>query len=136
MVPYFMKINNKVKKIEKVFFIHGGVDEDREEVRVSPEEQDNTCIIVALRNFSTGINIKNLHNVIFLSPSKSRSETYNLLVESLEKQKQSEAKLFDIDDDTTYNSRKNYTLNHFIERVKIYNQEQFNYDISTINIKE
>ena len=46
------------------------------------------------------------------------------------------AKLYDIADDTTLNSRKNYTLNHFIERVKIYNQEQFNYEISTIDIKE
>ena len=46
------------------------------------------------------------------------------------------AKLYDIADDTTINNRKNYTLNHFIERVKIYNQEQFNYDITTINIKD
>ena len=28
------------------------------------------------------------------------------------------------------------TLNHFIERVKIYVQEQFNYEITSVNIKD
>ena len=41
----------------------------------------------------------------------------------------------DIADDCTYNSRKNYTLNHLIERIKIYNEENFNYEILTINLK-
>ena len=46
-----------------------------------------------------------------------------------------EATLFDIGDDTTYKSRKNYTLNHLIERIKIYNEEKFNYDIITVKLK-
>ena len=87
--------------------------------------------------FSTGINIKNLHNVIFASPSKSRIRNLQSIGRVLRKGKNKvKAKLYDIADDTTSNNRKNYTLNHFIERVKIYNQEQFNYDITTINIKE
>ena len=45
------------------------------------------------------------------------------------------ATLYDIADDSTYNSRKNYTLNHFIERVKIYTEEEFNYEIIPINLK-
>ena len=28
--------------------------------------------------------------------------------------------------------KKNYTLNHFIERIKIYNEENFNYEIVNI----
>jgi hypothetical protein len=46
------------------------------------------------------------------------------------------AVLYDIADDCTLNSRKNYTLGHFIERIKIYNEEKFNYEILTINLKE
>ena len=45
------------------------------------------------------------------------------------------AVLYDISDDCTYNSRKNYTLNHFIERIKIYSEEKFNYEIITIQLK-
>ncbi len=42
----------------------------------------------------------------------------------------------DIADDRTYNSRKNYTLNHLIERIKIYNEENFDYEILEIKIKD
>ena len=132
------QINNKVEEGRKVFFIHGGVDaEEREEVRRITEEQDNAIIVASYGTFSTGINIKNLHNVIFASPSKSRIRNLQSIGRVLRKGKNKvKAKLYDIADDTTSNNRKNYTLNHFIERVKIYNQEQFNYDITTINIKE
>ena len=134
----FDEINSKVKEGRKVFFIHGGVDtESREDVRRITEEQDNAIIVASYGTFSTGINIKNLHNVIFASPSKSRVRNLQSIGRVLRKGKNKvKAKLYDIADDTTINSRKNYTLNHFIERVKIYNQEQFNYDITTINIKD
>ena len=134
----FDDLNKRAEEDRKVFFIHGGVDaEDREQVREITEEQNNAIIVASYGTFSTGINIKNLHNVIFASPSKSRIRNLQSIGRVLRKGKNKvKAKLFDIADDTTCNSRKNYTLNHFIERVKIYNQEQFNYDISTINIKE
>ena len=38
-------------------------------------------------------------------------------------------------DTITLNSRKNYTLNHLIERIKTYNEENFNYEIITIQLK-
>ena len=65
-------INKKVSDGRKVFFIHGGVDEDREQVRKITEEEKDAIIVASFGTFSTGINIKNLHNVIFASPSKSR----------------------------------------------------------------
>jgi predicted helicase len=56
-----------------VFFVHGGVDtEDREKVREITEKENNAIIVASYGTFSTGINIRNLHNVIFASPSKSR----------------------------------------------------------------
>ena len=44
--------------------------------------------------------------------------------------------LYDIADDATYKSRRNYTLNHLIERLKIYNYEKFNYEIINISLKK
>ena len=45
------------------------------------------------------------------------------------------ATLYDISDDCSTKSKRNYTLNHFIERIKIYNEEKFNYDIISIQLK-
>ncbi len=45
------------------------------------------------------------------------------------------ATLYDIADDISYKSRRNYTLNHLIERIKVYNEENFNYDIVKIPLK-
>ena len=42
---------------------------------------------------------------------------------------------YDIADDISYKSRRNYTLNHLIERIKVYNEENFNYDIVKIPLK-
>ena len=131
-------VNNSVNHDRKVFFIHGGVDaEDREEVRKITEEETNAIIVASYGTFSTGINIRRLHNVIFASPSKSRVRNLQSIGRVLRKGKDKvKAKLYDIADDLTTGSKKNYTLNHFIERVKIYVQEQFNYEIISINIKD
>ncbi len=136
--PLYELIYNAKKANRKVFFIHGGVDtEERELVREITEREEDAIIIASYGVFSTGINIRNLHNVIFASPSKSRIRNLQSIGRVLRKGKnKTKAMLYDISDDCTYNSRKNYTLNHLIERIKIYNEEKFNYEIITINLKE
>ena len=134
----YEKINN-IKHIDrKVFFVHGGVDADqRESIREITENESNAIIVASYGTFSTGINIKRLHNVIFASPSKSRVRNLQSIGRVLRKGKDKvKATLYDIGDDCTYNSKKNYTLNHLIERIKIYNEENFNYEIITIQIKK
>ena len=129
--------NNNIIENRNVFFIHGGVDtEDREKVREITEQENNAIIVASYGTFSTGINIKNLHNVIFASPSKSRIRNLQSIGRVLRKgDKKTKATLYDIADDISYKSRKNYTLNHLIERIKIYNQENFNYDIVNIPLR-
>ena len=133
----YEKINNIKHTDRKVFFVHGGVDaEQRESIREITENERNAIIVASYGTFSTGINIKRLHNVIFASPSKSRVRNLQSIGRVLRKGKDKvKATLYDIGDDCTYNSRKNYTLNHLIERIKIYNEENFNYEIITIQIK-
>ena len=136
--PLYELIYNAKKTNRKVFFIHGGVDtEEREMVREITEREKDAIIVASYGVFSTGINIRNLHNIIFASPSKSRIRNLQSIGRVLRKGKnKTKAILYDISDDCTYNSKKNYTLNHLIERIKIYNEEQFNYEIITINLKE
>jgi len=136
--PLYEMINNKKIDNRNVFFIHGGVDtEDREKVREITEQESNAIIVASYGTFSTGINIKNLHNIIFASPSKSRIRNLQSIGRVLRKgDKKTKATLYDIADDIRYKSRKNYTLNHLIERIKIYNEENFNYDIINVPIKD
>jgi superfamily II DNA or RNA helicase len=135
--PLYELINNSIAKGRHVFFVHGGVDtEDREKVREITEKENNAIIVASYGTFSTGINIRNLHNVIFASPSKSRIRNLQSIGRVLRKgDNKTKATLYDIADDISYKSRKNYTLNHLIERIKVYNEENFNYDIVNIPLK-
>ena len=131
-------INSNVLEQREVFFVHGGVAaEEREKVREITETQNNAIIIASYGTYSTGINIKNLHNVIFASPSKSRIRNLQSIGRVLRKgNNKTKATLYDIADDISYKSRRNYTLNHLVERIKIYNEENFNYDIISIPLKK
>jgi len=137
-LPLYEAINSSAEKGRKVFYVHGGVNaEERELVREITEKENNAIIVASYGTFSTGINIKNLHNVIFASPSKSRIRNLQSIGRVLRKGNgKNQAVLYDIADDCTKQNRKNYTLNHLIERVKIYNEEQFNYEFIQVNLKE
>jgi superfamily II DNA or RNA helicase len=121
----------------KVFFIHGSVDaDDREQIRKIVETETNAIIIASYGTFSTGINIRNLHNVVFASPSKSRIRNLQSIGRGLRKgDKKSKAVLYDIADDLRSGQYVNFTLRHFSERIKIYNEEKFPYKIYKIGLK-
>lgn len=120
----------------KIFFVHGGVDgEERDSIREIVEQENNSIIVASFGTFSTGINIRNLHNVIFASPSKSRVRNLQSIGRGLRKSDtKEEATLFDIADDLTWKAKKNYTLLHFMERVKVYNEEKFEYKIYKVSL--
>ena len=134
--PLFKQIRDRAGK-RKVFFVSGSVNaEEREKIRTVTEKEKNAIIVASVGTFSTGINIRNLHNIIFASPSKSQIRVLQSIGRVLRKgDKKTKATLYDIADDISYKSRKNYTLNHLIERIKIYNEENFNYDIVNIPLK-
>ena len=133
-LPLHELINNYTDK--SVYLVHGGVEtEDREEIRWLTERSNNSIIVASLGTFSTGINIKNLHNVIFASPSKSRIRNLQSIGRVLRKgENKSKATLYDIADDISTDTGKNYTLRHLYERIKIYNEENFNYEIVEVTI--
>ena len=121
----------------KVFFVYGGTDtEQREEIRRLTENEKDAIIVASYGTFSTGINIKNLHNIIFASPSKSRVRNLQSIGRGLRTSETKDScNLYDIGDDLTWKSKKNYTLLHMIERIKIYNDEHFDYKLLRIPIQ-
>ena len=122
---------------KKVFFVYGGVEaEEREKIRFITEKSEGAIVIASYGTFSTGINIRNLHNIVFASPSKSRIRNLQSIGRGLRlKDNNSSATLYDISDDLTYNEKENYTLAHFRERINIYNEEDFNYEIHNVELK-
>jgi len=134
--PLFDLINSKVEEGRKVFFVSGEVaTSDREAIRKIVEKQKDAIIVASLGTFSTGINIRNLHNIIFASPSKSQIKVLQSIGRGLRQSDNGQTtRLYDIADDLHWHKRKNYTLIHSAERVKIYSKEQFNYQLHEVPI--
>ena len=128
-------IKDKAKD-KRVSFVYGGVDATRREtIRELTEKSDNAIIVASSGTFSTGINIRNLHNIIFASPSKSRIRNLQSIGRGLRlKDNKSHATLYDVADDLSYNNKENYTLAHFRERINIYSGEDFDYEIHNIEL--
>jgi superfamily II DNA or RNA helicase len=121
---------------KKIFFVHGGVPtQEREEIRRICESSNDSIILASYGTFSTGINIKNLHNVIFASPSKSRIRNLQSIGRALRlHDSKSRATLYDFADDISNGRNRNATLNHLIERIKIYKDEKFDYSVTEIKL--
>ena len=132
MIKDTEKIGNR-----KVFFVYGGTDtNDREEIRRIMEIENNAIVVASYGTFSTGINIRNLHNIIFAMPTKSTIRTLQSIGRGLRQSEGKEqATLYDVADDLRYKKHMNYTLKHFVERTKIYNDEQFPFKIYKIGLK-
>ena len=115
----------------KVFFVFGGTETaDREDIRRITELENDAIIVASYGTFSTGINIRNLHNIIFASPTKSKIRNLQSVGRGLRKgDAKTSCNLYDIGDDLTWKARKNYTLLHMIERIKTYNDEHFEYQL-------
>jgi superfamily II DNA or RNA helicase len=118
----------------KTFFVFGGTKtETREQIRAIAEGERNAIIVASYGVFSTGINIRNLHNIVFASPSKSRIRNLQSIGRGLRlSENKEETVLYDISDDLRSGARKNFAYQHFEERIKIYEEEKFPYKIYNI----
>ena len=129
-------IKNKVGDTRKVFFIHGQVEaEARNEMRKIVEASNDAIIVGSVGVLSTGTNIKRLFNIIFASPSKSQVRVLQSLGRGLRLgSDKSHCVLYDISDDLSWKKHKNFTLKHFIERVRMFTEQKFNYKLIRINL--
>ena len=134
--PLFNLIRDKADENRKVFFVSGGTDvSDREAIRGIVEKQNDAIVVASLGTFSTGINIKELHNIIFASPSKSQIRVLQSIGRGLRKSSDGRKTwLYDISDDLSWKSRKNFSLLHSWERLKIYQKEEFEYNTVEVSI--
>jgi len=122
-------IDEKAHEDRKVFFVSGATEtSDREAIRKITEKQTDAIIVASLGTFSTGINIRNLHNIIFASPSKSQIRVLQSIGRGLRKSDDGRVtQLYDITDDLSWGNQQNFALLHSWERLKMYKAENFIY---------
>lgn len=118
----------------KIFFVSGSTDvDDRERIRALVEKETDAIIVASSGTFSTGINIKNIHNIVFAAPTKSQVRVLQSIGRGLRKSDNDETTVvIDISDNLSWKSKKNHTMKHAIERVNIYAKESFNYKLYEI----
>ena len=123
---------------KKVFFVHGGVSGvDRDEIRGIVEKETDALIVASYGTFSTGVNIRRLSNIVFASPSKSKIRVLQSIGRGLRTHTDKDTtKLFDIVDDLRWRKWTNFTLKHYGDRLKIYNDEEFQYKIHSYTLKD
>lgn len=125
------------KKVEdrgkKLYYVSGKVHvDDREQIRKIVDNNNNSILLASYGTFSTGINIKNIHNIIFAISSKSQIRVLQTIGRGLRLSKDgSTTRLYDISD---YMGRNNFSMRHCEERKNIYSNEKWNYKVLKINI--
>jgi superfamily II DNA or RNA helicase len=124
------------KKNDKVFYVHGDTDvTDREAIRGIVEKSDDAIIVASLGTYSTGINIRNLHNIVFAAPTKSQVKVIQSIGRGLRTADNGQmTKLYDVVDDLLWQGKENYAVKHAGERIKMYDKEKFEYELYKVKI--
>lgn len=119
-----------------VYYVDGDTSpEDREYVRSIMEKKNDVIAVASVGVFSTGINIKNLHNIVTTSPSKTKIKTLQSIGRGLRLHSSKDiCTLYDIADFMVYKKRENYSYIHFQERILLYMNEKFTYKVSKIKL--
>lgn len=121
---------------KKVFMIYGGTDvEQREEIRQIVDKEKDAILVASYGTCSTGINIKNIHNIIFTSPSKSVIRVLQSIGRGLRRSESKDSmKLYDLADNLSHKKYRNHTMRHLDARIKIYTKEHFDYKLISMKI--
>lgn len=118
IMEYLEKIEGK-----KVYFIQGSVDvEERDRIKAIMEKETNVVVVAISAIFATGVNVKNLHNIIFASGGKSFIRTVQSIGRGLRKHdSKDKLVIFDMCD------QLNYGVAHCDKRKDIYDKEKIRY---------
>lgn len=137
LIDHGKELYDRLSDNPDVFYIAGDVGvSDREAIRKAIEDKQNAILVASLGTTSTGVSIKKLHHMIAASPSKSKIKVLQSIGRMLRQHESKEhAVLYDIVDDLSIKSHRNFTLKHFGERIKIYDNEKFDNKIYHVKMQ-
>ena len=118
-------------KDKQVYFIRGDMEiDEREKIRKLMEKSNNVVCVAISKIFSTGINIKNLHYIMFCSGGKAKVKIIQSIGRGLRQHKSKTLlKIIDIADQLRYGKQ------HMKKRVQLYDEENFKYEYKTVEQK-
>jgi len=113
---------------KEVYYIIGEVEvEVREQIKARMEEADNIVCVAISKIFSTGVNVKNLHNIIFAMAGKAFIRTVQSIGRGLRLHPtKDKLRIYDVYDNLRY------SLLHADKRKQIYNKENIEYTSNII----
>ena len=124
----------------QIYFVAGSgkhktPKEERRRIQALAEKNDGVIIVASYGTFSTGISIKNLHNIILAHPLKGRITLLQSIGRVLRKFKGYDlSTVYDIACDLSWKSRINTTWNHFKKRMIQYKNSGFDYKIIKVKM--
>jgi superfamily II DNA or RNA helicase len=99
----------------------------RDEIRSIMESNDNVVCIAISKIFSTSVNIRNLHYVVFSSIGKAKNKIIQSIGRSLRLHaSKSSAYIIDIADNLKYSNK------HLQERLELYKEENIVYSVKDV----
>lgn len=141
-INYGESLFKKLKQItdKKIYYVDGTTNSNlREEYKVRMEKNHDVIIVASYGTFSTGISIKNIHSIFFTESFKSEVIIRQSIGRGLRKhQTKNLVKIYDFVDDFCYKNIDenldwtNYVYRHGSERIKIYKEEKFPFEIQKI----
>lgn len=100
--------------------------EERDDIRKVLEDNSNVIVVASITLFSTGVNIRNLHNAVAVAPTKSLIRVLQSIGRTLRLHDSKDAATWvDIVDDLTWGSHDNYAVKHAAARIRIYEDSEF-----------
>ena len=139
-IAYGEKLYQRLREItdKKIYYVDGSVNADiREEYKSRIEKNNDVIIVASYGTFSTGISIKNIHNIFFTESFKSEVIIRQSIGRGLRKHHaKSVVKIYDFIDDFRYKTEDhdwlNYIYRHGMARRKIYKEEKFPFEVQNI----
>jgi superfamily II DNA or RNA helicase len=122
------------------YYVDGGVSkEHREYYKKDMENGDDRCLVASFTTFSTGISIKNVHNIFFVESYRSEIIVKQSIGRGMRLLEGKEnVNIIDIVDDFSWSKgdRKydNYILRHGKARLEFYKQYTSNIKIHTVKL--
>ncbi len=126
----------EISNDKDVFYVDGDTDvEKREYYKQSLEYGENKVLIASFGTFSTGISVKNIHNIVFAESFKSDKIIRQSIGRGMRLHSTKEkTNIIDIVDDFSYNGDKNFLIRHMEKRLEIYDTQGFPYKIYDVSI--
>lgn len=118
-----------------IYYIDGDIDKKvREEIRKRMEINNDVVLVASFGTSSTGISINNIFNIFFVNSFKSTSTILQSIGRGLRKSDKigkNFVNIYDISDDLYSGC---YEMKHATERLKIYESQNFSYEIKKLKI--